>query len=277
MSSVASNTMPRGFGLSALLHLVALGSLIFLAWWSQRVNDTPDVIFEVVAGPGDNYAATQAPTTTQEVTPSVNVDLPEPLPKFVRPEPKPLPPQPEPLPPQPKPIERVPPKPEPLKIEKAPEKPAPKIERAPTKVSFKDFTSEHGAPKTPTRKAPKPIQAKSIDINRLMAATSIITEGAGGTALTANEVSLSQRYVAMIVQRIRDALERAGISDVRDAGVRFSVSARGKISDARITRSSGSSEFDRAVLAAFQNIPAVGPPPTKRAEIFQTVIRLTEG
>ena len=270
MSAVASNIMPRGFGLSALLHLVALGAILLLAWWSQRVDDTPDVIFEVVAGPGDNYAATEAPTIAREVPPSVNVDLPEPLPKYD-------PPKPKPLPPPPKPIERVAPRPAPPKIDPAPETPALKIEPAPTKVSFKDFINKNGAPTTPTRKAPKPIRAKTINIDQIMADTVLITEGAGGTAMTANEVSLSKRYVAMIVQRIRDALERAGISDVRDAGVRFSVSVRGRISDARITRASGSSEFDRAVLAAFQNIPAVGSPPTKRAEIFQTVIRLTEG
>lgn len=268
MSAVASNTMPRGFGLSALLHLVALGALIFLAWWSQRVDDTPDVIFEVVAGPGDDYAADHAPTTTQDVTPSVNVDLPdEPLPKFERsvPVPPPLTPV------------RTTPEPAPPPIVPVPEKPAPVIIPAPEQTSFADFKTDYGAPKTPTVKQRQPIKVSTIDVGRIIADTKIITTGAGGTAMTANEASLSKRYVAMIVQRIRDALEQAGISDVRDVGVRFSVSVRGKISDASITRSSGSSEFDRAVLAAFQNIPAVGSPPTKRAEIFQTVIRLTEG
>lgn len=269
MSAVASNIMPRGFGLSALLHLVALGAILLLAWWSQRVDDTPDVIFEVVAGPGDNYAATQAPTIAREVPPSVSVDLPEPLPKYV-------PPEPVPVPPTPVPIERVP-EPVPPPIQQVPVQAAPVFKPAPEQTSFDAFKTDYGAPKTQTVRQLQPIKVKSIDVGQIMADTSIITVGAGGTAMTANEVSLSKRYVAMIVERIRDALERAGISDVRDAGVRFSVSVGGKISDARITRASGSSEFDRAVLAAFQNIPAVGSPPTKRAEIFQTVIRLTEG
>lgn len=270
MSSVASHHMPRGFGLSALLHLAALGIMLLLAWWSQRVEDTPDVIFEVVAGPGLDYIATEAPTTTQEVAPSVNVDLPEPLPIYVPPKPKP-----QPL--QPKPFERVVPEPAPPIFEKAPETPAPKIEPAPTKVSFDDFTTKHGAPKTPTRKAPEPIKLKPINVNQIMADTVLITEGAGGTARTANEVSLSKQYVAMIVQRIRDALERENISDVRDVGVRFRVSVRGVLSDAEITRSSGSREFDRAVLAAFRNIPILRTPPSNQSEVFQTVIRLTEG
>lgn len=269
MSATTANYMPRGLSLSAVLHLGALGALIFVAWWSQRIDQDPPAVFKIVAGPGNDYTATEAPTTTAEVAPSVNVDLPEPLPKYV-------PPKPVPAPVQPKPIERVP-EPTPAPIERVPEKPAPPIERAPTKVSYQDFTQEHGAPKTPTVKAPPPIKLKQINVDRIVSETDVISEGAGGTAMTAHEVSLSKRYVAMIVQRIRDALERQGINDVRDAGVRFSVSVRGEISDARITRSSGSSTFDRAVLSALRNIPAVGSPPTKRAEVFQTVIRLTEG
>ncbi|MDB4385488.1 TonB family protein [Opitutaceae bacterium] len=271
MSATTANYMPRGLSLSAVLHVLAIGALIFVAWWSQRIDQKQDTVFEVVVGPGDDYAATQAPTTTREVAPSVNVDLPEPLPKFVPPKPKP-----KPVPVQQRPIEQAP-EPAPPKIEPAPEKPALKIEPAPTKVSYKDFTQDHPAPKTRTVKAPPAIKPKTIDMSRFEGDIEVISEGAGGTAMTANEVSMSKRYVAMIVERIRDALERQGINDVRDAGVRFSVSVRGEISDARITRSSGSSTFDRAVLSALQNIPAVGSPPTKRAEVFQTVIRLTEG
>ncbi|MBT5901148.1 MAG: TonB family protein [Opitutaceae bacterium] len=269
MSATTANYMPRGLSLSAVLHLAAIGALIFVAWWSQRIDQEPPAVFQIVAGPGDDYTATTAPTTTQEVAPSVNVDLPEPLPKYVPPPPKILPP------PQ-TPIERAP-EPAPPVVERAPETPAPVIKRAPTKVSYQDFTQEHGAPKTPQVKAAPPIKLKPINVNRIMSDTNIISAGAGGTAMTADEVSLSKRYVAMIVQRIRDALEREGISDVRDAGVRFSVSVRGEISNATITRSSGSSSFDRAVLSALRSIPAVGSPPTKRAEVFQTVIRLTEG
>ncbi len=269
MSATTANYMPRGLSLSAVLHLGALAALIFVAWWSQRIDQDPPAVFKIVQGPGDNYAATVAPTTTAEVASSVNVDLPEPLPKFV-------PPKPKPAPPRPKPVEKAP-EPAPPKIEPAPEKPALKIEPAPTKVSYDTFKDVHGAPKTPTVKAAEPIKLRPINVNRVMSDTNIISEGAGGTAMTANEVSLSKRYVAMIVQRIRDALEREGISDVRDAGVRFSVSVRGEISNAKITRPSGSSTFDRAVLSALRYIPAVGSPPTNRAEVFQTVIRLTEG
>lgn len=272
MSTASSSPMPRSAGLSAFLHVAVFGLMVFYAWWSQRVDETPPPPFELVAGPGDNYAATEAPTTTAVTTPAVTLDIPEPKPRPVV-QPKPLP-QPEPPKPEPKPVER---KPAPVVIQPAPEKPPVKIEPAREKVSFAEFAKEHGAPKQQVVKAPPPIKAKSINLDRVMSSTNVITTGAGGTAMTSNELSLSKRYVAMIIQRIRDALERAGINDLREAGVKFSVSTQGAISDASITRSSGSTEFDRAVLAAFRDIRPIGSPPTGRAEVFTTVIRLTEG
>ena len=199
-------------------------------------------------------------TTTAVTTPTVTLDIPEPTPRPVV-QPKPLP-KPEPPKPEPKPVEQ---KPAPVVIKPAPEKPPVKIEPAREKVSFADFAKEHGAPKQQVVKAPPPIKAKSINLDRVMSSTNVITTGAGGTAMTSNELSMSKRYVAMIIQRIREA------------GVRFSVSVHGAISDASITSSSGSTDFDRAVLAAFRDIRPFGSPPTGRAEVFTTVIRLTEG
>ena len=274
MSRATTSPMPRSAGLSAFLHFSVFGLLIFFGWWSQRADEAPPAQFELVAGPGDNYAATAAPTTTAEITPTVTLTIPEPTPRPVvqsAPPPRPLPPP----PPEPKVIER---KPAPVVIEKAPEKPPVKIEPAREQVSFDDFAKERGAPKpAPVRKAPPPINPTKINLDRVMSATNVITTGAGGTAMTSTELSMSKRYVAMIIQRIRESLEQAGINDLREAGVRFSVSVEGAISDASITRSSGNAAFDRAVLAAFRNIRPIGSPPTGRAEVFTTVIRLTEG
>ena len=80
----------------------------------------------------------------------------------------------------------------------------------------------------------------------------------------------------MIIQRIRQSLEAAGINDVREAGVEFRVSLAGAISNAKITKPSGSSKFDQAILAAFRSIRPIGRPPTGRAEVFRTVIRLRQ-
>ena len=121
--------------------------------------------------------------------------------------------------------------------------------------------------------APTPIKTKSIDVGSI---TSKVTVGAGGTAMSSTEQDLSRRYVNFIIQRIIQSMQQAGITDLRSAGVEFQVSADGLISGAQITKTSGSASFDRAVLSAFRAIGRIGPPPTKRAEVFRTVINLTE-
>ncbi len=281
MNNAPTAPMPRSFGLSALLHLSIVVALLVAAWWSQRTPDEQPVVFELVAGDGDNYAATEAPTTTAPVT-TISLKLPEPIPEPVRlPEPKPLPPEPKPQPkppepkPEPKPVEK---KPAPITIKPVPEKPPVKVETVPEKVSFADFAKEHGKPAPQPVKQPAPIRPQTINVGKVTAAVeSKVSVGAGGTAMTTTEIELSKAYVALIIQRIRQALEAAGINDVREAGVEFRVSLDGAISNARITQSSGSSKFDQAVLAAFQSIRPIGRPPTGKAEIFTTTIRLREG
>ena len=169
-------------------------------------------------------------------------------------------------------------KPTPVQIKPAPEKPVLKIEEVREKVSFADFAQQHGKPTAKTStKPPAPIKTRSIDVGKVTsAAETKVTVGAGGTAMTTQELALSKAYVALIIQRIRQSLEAAGINDVRSAGVEFRVSLEGAISNARIVAPSGSSKFDQAVLAAFRSIRPIGRPPTGKAEKFETVIRLTE-
>ncbi len=266
--------MPRAATLSVVLHVGVLAAMIFWLWWSQRNEEKPETRFELVAGPGENYAAQEAPTVAAE-TPTVNLTLP-------KPEPRPAPPQPvqeRTPPPQPAPKE-TPREATPPRIERVPEKPNPikKVEPEREKVSWSDFTKEHGAPKTqPAPKTNTPIQTKKIDTSTVLSSTTtVVSAGAGGTAMTSREIDLSKRYIAFIIQQIRQAMEAAGVTEPRDAGVQFAVSKDGVLSDVRITQSSGSGEFDRAVLAAFRSIGRIGPPPTNRAEVFRTVIRLSE-
>jgi TonB family protein len=278
MSQASTAPLPRSLGLSALMHGLLFGLLIFTAWWSRRTEEPPEAIFELVAGAGDNYAATEAPTSPDAV-PDIALTLPEPLP-----DPEPIPPKPvpqvQPKPPEPRPVPKVvEQKPAPLKIEPVPEKPPIKIEPVREKVSFSDFAKEHGKPE-PKKAAPTPapIPTKSINVGIVAAAVeSTVQVGAGVTAMSTHEIELSKAYVALIIQRIRQSLEAAGINDVRSAGVEFRVSLEGAISNARITDSSGSNNFDQAVLAAFRSIRPIGRPPTGRAEVFKTVIRLSEG
>jgi len=269
MVSASSNPqMPRAFGLSALLHGGIIAVLVLMAWWAQRERDRNEDFFEVVAGPGDNYAATEAPTQAAPPVETVAVDLP-PAPVI---QPRPTPPVVQPRPPEPAPVtQQAPPRIEP--------RPAPvQEEPKPQTVSYQDFVRQNGAPQPRTQPAPAPIRAKEIDLGRVTAAaTNNVQAGAGGTALRADTSDLERAYVTALIARIRRAMEAAGVTDVREAGVQFQVSLDGVISGARITQGSGSAEFDRAVLAAFSSIRPLGPPPTGKAEIYRTVIRLTEG
>ncbi|MCC5022633.1 MAG: TonB family protein [Candidatus Synoicihabitans palmerolidicus] len=273
-SSIAtsSSPMPRAAGLSALLHLTMLGTLLFVAWWSQLKDEDPPDTFEVVEGPDDDFAAPEAPRIE---TPSVQLDLPKSLPPKPRPQLTIIERVPEPPPKvvQPKPK----PQPAPPKIEAVPEKSLiQKIEPERQKVTYDQFRDEHGAPKPQRVKKPQPIKIKSIDTTLIFDFTSNkVTVGAGGTAMSSSELDLSKRYIAFIIQCVRQSMEAAGVTELRDAGLQFSVSLDGVISDVEISRSSGSGTFDRAVLAAIRSSRGIGPPPTGRAERFSIVIRMS--
>lgn len=279
MTSSRINTqaplLPRSASLSAVLHVGVLALLVFATWWSRRVHDDPPPPFELVAGPGDNYAALEAPQPVAQKEVEFNVpDIPKPV---ARPEP-----------PKPKPVEIKPqPKPTPVKVEPAPEKPPIKIEKAPEpkkvepapeRVSFDDFVAQNGAPKAKpvTTKAPKPIKTKAIDVSGVLEVTRV-TAGAGGTAMSRQEVDMTRAYVQMIIDRVKESMERAGITESREASVEFTVTLRGAIESPELVRSSGSSAFDRAVLAAFKSIRPVGKPPTGRAERFRANVNMSEG
>src|SRR5450631_2321003 len=56
-----SATSPGAYGISALLHGAAAGLIMFFSYAAtSMVKDSPKV-FELVAGAGDNYGATEAP------------------------------------------------------------------------------------------------------------------------------------------------------------------------------------------------------------------------
>lgn len=284
MATLTTPQSPRALILSTLLHALVVLAVLLFAWWSKRKVDETPQIFELVAGPGEDYQATEAPTTAAPA-PTIKLDLPDP-PPVVTPAPQPTPkvveptppPKKEPPPPTPK-KETPPPTP---KVEKA--TPVPKVEKAPEpapkKMSLEDFRKAHGAPKTPQPKAPPPVTPKKIDVNSVagkVASTSASESqtGASGTA-TKTDDDLMGRYYALIRQRIRAALIAAGVTDNRSAQVRFQISALGAISSPSIVGSSGSSEFDAAVLQAFRSIAPLGPPPVGGAQTLSVTVNLHE-
>jgi colicin import membrane protein len=77
-------------------------------------------------------------------------------------------------------------------------------------------------------------------------------EGANGTADTREEGDASEAYQSMMHAKLREQLdEKSGISKGLMVEVEIRILASGAITDFRILRSSGSTEFDNAVRDAF--------------------------
>jgi colicin import membrane protein len=60
------------------------------------------------------------------------------------------------------------------------------------------------------------------------------------------------------------------------ARVEFFVGADGSISRVRISRSSGSAEFDRSVLEAFSRTRTIGARPDKKGEAVELEFKMRE-
>lgn len=280
-----SSQSTSAFFLSAFLHTFVVVALLLLSYCSFQKPEEPPHVFELVAGEGDNYAAKEAPALGVPEAPKV--ELPEietpPAPKAPAKEPV-IEPVPEPVP---EPKVTIKPVPTPPKTE-AKKTPTPTPKKAPepkkaeqkmTKAEF-DKLNPKKATTAPKTTAPTKIQTKKIDVagitKGVTGGSSAVKSGAGGTALTRAEADLLDLYVALILQRIKESLESAGLSDLLEAKVEFRVSAAGAISGVRVVGSSGSREFDDAVVSAFRTIRPIGPPPTNRPEAFSVTVRMRE-
>ncbi|MFT3870375.1 MAG: energy transducer TonB [Nibricoccus sp.] len=118
---------PAAFALSISLHALFAAAMFFAAYAMRDEITKPAKTFELVAGPGDNYRATEAPALGSPE--GTKVEMPN-LPPLPLP-PAPTPPAPEPVvsaQPEPSPVEAVPPPketPAPVPPKKTPPKPEP--------------------------------------------------------------------------------------------------------------------------------------------------------
>ncbi|HWA10837.1 MAG TPA: energy transducer TonB [Opitutaceae bacterium] len=277
---------PGAVLLSAVLHGLVLAALLFAGYWvGRQVKESPRII-ELVAGEGDNYGAHEAPALG---TPGgVKLDPPPPLPKS---EPAPVPPAP-PAPAAAAPAEAVPPPPKPVdpaskitktvqnierrdrantrKIQQEEEKKA-KEEAARQAMTKEQYDKLNKGKSNPTAKAAPPAKIPLVDAAGIAkgvigGSTANTKGGAGGKALTSQENDEQQVYYAAFRQRLHDAFELPpGVSDTLMAKVVVTISADGRISGARIERSSGNEDYDRAVLAAVARVH-MGPRPDHRTE-----------
>lgn len=281
---------PGAFFLSALFHALIVGLILLFSMevWQQK-NERPRIL-ELVAGEGDNYGATVAPKLG---TPGgLKIDVPTPpTPKVApEPEPEPVPPAPAPkvIEPEPEPA------PVPAKSTPAPTVPAVQTKQAEKKqLTPKQqllrkvwAAQDRGKKEAAKERAAEEKRLKKEEFDRMQRdkaratasarsaspkvshidgegiAKGVVggsaenkTGGAGGRALTRDLGSVLEAYDALLKQRVQAAIDKPpGVSDNLTVTVVVHIAATGRLSNARVVTSSGSDEFDRAVIAAFGRV-----------------------
>lgn len=271
---MAENTR-SAFMLSLTMHGAIVAVLIFLAYVLKVTAPELPKIFELVAGEGDNFAATEAPALS---SPGITLDLPVP-PRIVRPEP--VPPQPQPreevVPTLPKPVT----KPEPKKPTETKAVITPKpVPPKPKTMTKEEFDRLNKSKTTPAPRNPAPPKVAKINTDEIVkgvvGGSQNTKAGAGGRALTRDEGPVMDAYFAMLRDRLRAALEKPpGLADTLVTTVSVRIAADGTLSGARIVRSSGSPDFDRAVLAAIART-RMPPRPDNKSELLTIPFHMKE-
>ncbi len=298
---------PSALFLSATLHGVLIALILLFSYvWNDRTEEPPK-IFELVAGEGDNYMATAAPALGVEG--GIKVPLTEaPAPKPAIAEPVPVQPAPEPVveaapvTPAPKAVAAKPPVDEirdfskdVKRIEKkradrliakdraareAAEKKAKLEEAKQKKMSKEEFDRQNKSgvsSKTGTSQKIAKIDAEGIAKGVVGGSTGNKTGGAGGKALSRDEGDALDLYFSLLKRRLKEALDKPpGLSDTLVAIVEVRIAGNGLLSDARISRSSGSEEFDQSALAAIARVRSIGPRPDGKSEVLHIPFRMRE-
>lgn len=303
-----SDAANKGFWLSALLHGGAAAMLLLFTYVVKSEVTEEAKVFELVAGEGDNFMAREAPALG---TPGgITVDLPEaPAPRPAPPEPVPAV-APAPLPPAPKttpaptpPVEQPVPNFKKALVrqvivgesrakrdiakERAAEKKRLEAEKKRLAEEQKRMTKEEfdrlnkskagssSTAKTPTTKIAK-IDAEGIAKGVVGGSRNNKTGGAGGKALTTNNDDVLGAYFALFKQRLRTEFEPPpGLSDSLQVTIDVRSHPDGSLSAARVTRSSGSREFDESVLEAIRRV-RMPARPDKRTENVEFVFSMRE-
>ena len=278
---------------SALVHCGFVGLLLLLAYGVGSTRPEAPKVFELVAGAGDNYAATVAPALG--VPGGIKLKLATPRTPVVER--------------QPAPAETVPvePSPVPEKVVKASLQKAPPVKKADTVTNFTkvlERTASRRAARLEARYRKqlaeqekreareealerKAAQANAARAERIDAegiregvvggSAENKKGGAGGKALSREEGDLLDGYFALLKARIKENFEASGdASDRLATRLEFFVAANGSLSGVRIVRSSGNADFDRSVLEAFHRTSSIGPRPDGKGETVTMEFDLRE-
>ncbi|MFA6960108.1 MAG: cell envelope integrity protein TolA [Opitutaceae bacterium] len=310
----------NAFFASATLHAVLIGLIVWFAYTANKHIKESTPIFELVAGEGDNYAATEAPALG--VAGGVKFAVPQP------PAPTPSPvvaPEPE---PEPSPIvaaaSPVEPAPTPTKTPAKTATPTPVKEYKPVnmaklvdriadkraaniekkikadqkaaearaakeaainakRMTKADFDRLNQGKSSPSQKTGSgAVSVKRIDSEGIAGgvaggSTNNKTGGAGGKALTREDIELSDAYIALLIQRLKEAHKKPdGLSDLLEATVKFRLTSSGSVVSVTIISSSGNPEFDQSVLAAFRRISLPPPPPNLKTSDYTIPFRMKD-
>lgn len=257
---------------SLTLHGVLAGLIALTTMFVAQQQQTPPVIFELVAGPPTAPEQTKAPALgSDDVKRNVpKVDLPKEIPQPVKEEVKQAesetPTKPE-------------PKAKPTEAKPKPETSMAKEMKKKERVSYAEYKRTHPTPKSAPPSAIKTprIDAKGIAAGVRGGSTANTKGGGGGKALTREEQSELNTYISFLLNLLKEAHEPPqGVSDKLVAKVTFDIAANGRISNPRITRSSGNREFDESALEAFRKVRSIGPTPDGKADTWSVDFKMSD-
>lgn len=235
--------------LSASLHLIAL--VAFGIWALMGPHKLPEeLVFELVSPPAGAYVE-EMPLTAIEEFQSEDVPMPDPE-EFESIEEALVP------------------------IEMPPE-PEPALEEAPPQqqISIDDFEALRGRPiEIQNQRPEQDRQTQTIDLSEhVESLKQELTKfrvpklsQSQMDSLSASDQALLSAYWSGFVKSIADAVEKTAH---RGLSVTLScdISSGGFVTNERIVRSSGDSEFDRKALAAFKAVRYYLPPPNNKQQI----------
>jgi colicin import membrane protein len=268
---------PGAYGISMLIHGLAAGLVVFFSYASSHVTDDTPKVFELVAGEGDNYGATEAPALGSPG----GVTVPTPPVETA-----PAPVQPEPMTALPSPIQSAPEKPthttqKPIDLVKELNRVQARREKRLEAQYQKHQEAERKRELEEARKAAARgtrIDAEGIREGVIGGSKNNKTGGAGGKALTREQMSELDAYFELLKMRIRESYTPP--EDITDnslsAQIEFMVAADGSLSGFRIVRSSGNHAVDQSMIEACEHTSPIGPRPDGQSERERMTFRVRD-
>lgn len=270
---------------SLALHGAIVGAIVVAGLMFSQSRQAAPQVFELVAGQGDNYMATQA--TALGAEDGVKFDAPE----------VPAPPEPQGdhalHPPETAPLEAVPP------AKLTPMKHAASAKDLATgavnfrkalqhaqivgesRIKMREIRERREREKQARLAAQAAARKAGVSYEAFLRQQAAkgraggvvhgtsMEAGAGGKALTAEQQDAMAAWAELLRERWRDSfVPPADFTESMVAHVKWVVGADGSISRVHITHSTGNAAFNDAVIDALQHI-SIPPPPSHRGDDYE--------